>query len=236
MNATRHFLAALIMISTLWVFVGGCALRMSWPKHEVKVIATAIHPEAIEAATITQLITVYDAVELLSCASLEETPAIPGFTTFNLISSAHAHGPSTPTRQGVPIVIDWAKAGSPAELARFEPPPGDYCAIRLDLGPADADALGAPSASMTGKTLLAERSQPSQGWLRAATSARADVVFYFEQPWRFPDDQDLRATLTLELDLSVLLSGEPPVEQGEEAAGRALLQGVRQSISLERAL
>ena len=232
MNATRHILASLTMISTLWVFVGGCALRMSWPKHEVKVIATAIHPEAIEAATITQLSTVYDAVELLSCASLEEAPTIPGFTVFNLISSAHAHGPSTPTRQGSPMVIDWAKADAPVELARFEPPPGDYCAIRLDLGPADADALGAPSASMTGKTLRAERGQPSQ---RAATSARADVVFYFEQPWSFPDDQDLHASVTLELDLSALLSGES-LGQDEEQAGRALLQGVRQSISLERAL
>lgn len=239
MNGTRHLVTSSMMLATLWALIGGCALRMSWPKHEVKVIARALHPEALMQASITQLTTVYDAVELISCATLEDGPIIPGLTAFDLLSTAHAHGPSTPTRQGVPFVISWVSAGSSTTLATFEPPPGDYCALRLDLGPADEDAIivadGERGESMMGKTLRADRARGHQGWQRAATSARADVTFYFEQPWRFPDDQDLHATLTLELDLAILLSSQPQTQDNEEQAGRRLLQGVRQSLSLERA-
>lgn len=242
MNVTRHLVMSLMTLSTLWVLAGGCALRMSWPKHEVKVIASVAHPEALAQASITQLTMVYDAVELITCAALEDGPTIPGFTASALISTAHAHGPSTPTRQGVPFVLDWVSAAAPAALATFEPPPGDYCALRLDLGPADEDAVlinggDERGGSMMGKTLRADRAQGAQGWHRAATGARADVTFYFEQPWRFPDDQDLHATLTLELDLAALLShqSQPQAAQDEEQAGRLLLQGVRQSLNLERA-
>lgn len=237
MNRARTAIKLLLSVCLLWALLGGCAIRMSWPEHKVRVLVSAEHAEALDFASINALVLVYDAVELLPCQE-GDTLASRALKTLHP-AQAQAHGPTTPTRQGTPHIVDWALDPTQTyDIAAFEPPPGAYCGLRLDLGPADDDAQclgGAPL--MSKQTLKAGRdqAQDQSGWPLASTSARADVTIPFDQPWVFGESGDVEATLTLRLDLAQLLI-DPNAwsEQDQELAGRALLARLPASISLER--
>ncbi len=72
---------------------------------------------------------VVSAVELVPCAPLARGGPF----------SALAHTPSTPTRIGVPLVVDLLDE-APRRLGTLRPPPADWCWLDVWLAPADADA------------------------------------------------------------------------------------------------
>jgi hypothetical protein len=66
-------------------------------------------------------------------------------------SPARAHTTGSPTKLGVPHVVDLT---SPAEVEAgvLEPPAVGFCSVRLVLSPADGDAVGLPDAGFVGLT------------------------------------------------------------------------------------
>lgn len=88
---------------------------------------------------------------LVSVVALEAIPCGDATVTgwwrgASLVSKAHAHGGTTPTRMAVPHVIDLLSTDTAQwTSALSHPPPGAYCWVRLTIGPADRDAVGMPS-------------------------------------------------------------------------------------------
>jgi len=89
--------------------------------------------------------------ELVVC---EETALLPKWLSFT--GTAHAHTETTPTKSGVPYVIDASEAvEEPAAIGTAMPPPGRYCTAKITIGPADTDAEGLPEEGpeLVGKSL-----------------------------------------------------------------------------------
>jgi hypothetical protein len=77
-------------------------------------------------------------------SELEILPCEPTLTTRlqqTLFPVAEAHTDASPTRLGTPIVLDM-RAQQSLFAGVLEPPPGQYCGLRVFIGPADADATG----------------------------------------------------------------------------------------------
>lgn len=117
--------------------------------------------EAGVGFTLTSAYLVVTELQLLSCAA-------PAASLRALLgpSIAHAHGVGSATVMAAPQVLDLL-GGSREPLAwvTMAPPPGDYCGVRLAVGPADADAEGLPvSPDMRGNSLyLAGEIAPGSG-------------------------------------------------------------------------
>lgn len=73
------------------------------------------------------------------------------------IQTAWAHSETSPTSLGVPGVLPLVPTTAmDATLGELLPPPDRYCATRIALGPADADAVMLPDEAMVGRTLMVE--------------------------------------------------------------------------------
>jgi hypothetical protein len=217
----RMWSVALASILAASAALSSCVVRTDWPRHEVRVTLQTRQLTSVSATSHDdeQLWVVFDAVELAACDAVN-TPA-PGHA-FTLFSRAHAHGPTTPIRQGTPQVLDLFMQ-EPVPLAVFEPPPGEYCALKLSMGPADDDAFGldASNAGVVEHSVMWTDSESSSPV--AMSTARHDRTFLFAQPWRFGTDHDAHATLDIQLDLEALLSTpalhdalKDPVEIGRD--------------------
>ena len=82
-------------------------------------------------------------VELLACTTASRRTRIEELLGPSI---AYAHGISSPTVWAVPTVLDLlddSAHGLP--VARMQPPPGEYCAARITLDQADADAVNLPT-------------------------------------------------------------------------------------------
>lgn len=130
-----------------------------WPQGDVRIEG----PEGQEA-TLTRLLVVTSAVELHLCAP---TNTLGAALYDFLLPTAHAHVPSSATRQGTPYVEDLL---GPARATRMvggiAPPPGDYCEMHVLLTPADDDIInltGVPTSELEGYTALVDgRWRPSE--------------------------------------------------------------------------
>lgn len=198
-----------------------CVVRTDWPRHEVHVTFQTQQLTHVSATSHNdeQLWVVFDAVELVACDAT--STSAPGYA-LTWITRAHAHGPTTPIRQGTPQVIDLFME-EPAPLAVFEPPPDEYCSLKLSMGPADEDAFGlnASNADVVEHSVMWTASKSSSPM--AMSTARHDRTFLFAQPWRFGTDHDAHATLAIQIDLEALLAApalhdtlKDPSELGRE--------------------
>lgn len=84
------------------------------------------------------------------------------------VSMAHAHGTRSPLALAAPHVIDlMAQDGAAFEYGELAPPPNRYCALRVQVEPADGDAEGlAGSETLIGRSL----------WLEGSFIAGADPI------------------------------------------------------------
>lgn len=100
---------------------------------------------------------VVSVVELRACP---ETTARGPFRweQWSPFGTAWAHGESGPTRLASPTVDDLLRADdAPKTLGTLAPPVGDYCAVEVTLGPADADARDLPEiVDLVGKSIRVE--------------------------------------------------------------------------------
>jgi hypothetical protein len=149
------------------------------------------------------------------------------------IPNARAHGVSTPTRLSVPTVED-ALATEALELGELSPPAGRYCALLLELGPADSDAEGLDAAPETlGKSLLLRGS--------ASSSAGSDEPFAIESETALETTRELElsldeshreVTLVVEHDAARWFDGVDIATQSGSELGRRTLENVARSFGV----
>ena len=148
-----------------------------------------------------------------------------------LLGTAHAHGPTTPTRIGsTRVVLLSDDDARPIALGTWAPNPGSYCSIKITWSAADEDAEGASvdAHAMLGKTLLVTADGER---VLANTSASADAEIMLDEPLVFGDQEDIKLRVTL-----VHLADASSVERDdldEEARGRMILDNLRQNIAAE---
>lgn len=96
--------------------------------------------------TLDRAFIVVTSVELVPCGNLDAEAIGP------------VHVPSTPLKSGIPVVADVSEIiGEEYPVAELAPPVGEYCAIRIQIGPADDDAEGLPDdPDMVGLSIYLE--------------------------------------------------------------------------------
>jgi hypothetical protein len=129
-----------VVLASFWLLAStGCG-SSSEPGVSVEVVSRSVglepgepvenelgHSFALESAFVTTV-----AFEILPCQSALRS------LWDAMVPDARAHGVSTPTRLASPTVQD-ALAGE-IILGKLSPPAGHYCALVIELGPADADS------------------------------------------------------------------------------------------------
>ncbi|HZH13209.1 MAG TPA: hypothetical protein VE057_02490 [Archangium sp.] len=170
-------------------------------------------------------------VEIIPC---QTSSARRWLRMLSPIGTAEAHEANTPRRLGTPHVSGLARPdGEPWVLGTLQPPPGNYCRVRLVFAPADADAEGlTPGVDMEGRTLLLEgRVLPASGGperpfrLESASLINAEV--WLEGLSLAPDA--LEASRTLHLAYDRWLDGVDPVSPG---AAEQMLRNVAGSATI----
>ena len=219
-----------ILVALMFGTVCACSVRFNWPRHEVTVegvFAMPEHPDSVDAHI------TLSSIELLECRDEDDFVRPPGFGLAQrlLLGTAHAHGPTTPTRIGSTRVVllsdDDARS---IALGTWAPNPGSYCSIKITWSAADEDAEGASvdAHAMLGKTLLVTADGER---VLANTSASADAEIMLDEPLVFGDQEDIKLRVTL-----VHLADASSVERDdldEEARGRMILDNLRQNIAAE---
>lgn len=215
-----------------------CSIRWNWPRHAIDVVATAqvraSEPIMLEVMTgelveVKEAKIVLSAVEFLTCDEYER-PNLPGFSLRRLLlGEAHAHGPTTPTRIGTPHAIDLLDGAHSLQIGQFQPPPGEYCALRLHFGQGDDDVLGlADPAELEGTSLRIR----AHG-VELETGAAFDTTHIFESPWVFGDESDQQASLTIALNTHDTFAVMPMLEEDPERRARMALMQAAQTITVE---
>ncbi len=213
------------LLSIVLATQASCTIRSNWPEHQVRIeLEPTLHDQAVVDALASQeLWIVVDAVELIPCdAQLSNVPVPLSkiFENISFISNAYAHGPTTPIRQGVPNIIGLHQLQT-MELATFEPPPDSYCALKVDVGPADDDAynLSAKNSFVEDHSIYY---RDDNDHTMALATLRTDHTFTLdESTWTFGVEQDQHHTITIKLDLDQLLADKLP--ENIDDSGRTLL-------------
>ncbi len=138
-------------------------------------------------------------VELYEC---EAASVLPTLELPLGVKSALAHSVSSPTRLGEPGVISLTGTADDAfALGTLEPPPGDYCALRVGLAVADSDASHLPSdTNLVGLTLYVAGTYQKGADQPVPFEASTDVevVRHLDlEPLSLGDEEDSEVTLTI---------------------------------------
>lgn len=130
-----------------------------------------------------EALVVIESIELLRCESTWDLR--------DLVrpSVARAHQLSTPLRSGETRVTNLGDH-SPVLYDVLEPPPGQYCGLRLVIGNADSDALGLDQYPSAEGLSLSFRGAPAGGPRITATS-RTDFELTFDAPIDLGDASDI---------------------------------------------
>lgn len=229
-----------------------CSIRIDWPRHEVRV-------EAIEGGMIADMparagddvevrvVRAYLVVSAITLTACDAAPTLPWQTLARgfALSSAHAHGPTTPTRLGQQRVLALHRDAHRVTLGLMEPPPGDYCAMTLNVAAADADAPGLPDDRAPAGASLWVQGQ----WRRAGDATWHEQVWTtpasFDvraaptpgRVWRFGADDAQRGAVSARLgDLSRLFDGVGVGVDPPDVQARQLLSNARDALVIDAAL
>jgi hypothetical protein len=246
----RLILRALALASIAWAIgvVTSCAIRLNWPRHELEVaivpagaMATSDAPGRVKwmdangrsAVSIERAWITYDRAEIISCADYER-PTLPGFGWRELlIPSAHAHGPTTPTRLGQQHVVDLF-AGDSIAWGRLAPYPETYCAIRVGVAAAKQGAAQLWAApQMLGKSMRVQgtRHHPDGTTtpFELSSAASFDVTLIFERPRDFDTEEAIVAPILIEQRLEAWFIND---EATETEQARDMLMRTRDGLQI----
>ena len=152
-----------------------------------------------------------------------ELVACPSVTTMllkalNPLPSAMAHVETSPTLLGVPVVMTVAGEQAHTRVGSLQPPPGEYCGIRLNVGPADEDAVGLPSDDLIGRSIFVNGTDAAGAAFSYGSAATDSVQVDFSS--RIVLDEDRRVAT---INLSVIPSFDS-VDVRAETAGADTIQ------------
>lgn len=206
---------------------------------EVDVLASSVAgaPEATTdlgfEVSVARALAAVETIELLPCEGSASVSGAGLLETIGLIGVAHAHSAVEPTRTGTPAVLPLASpAGGAIDVGPLEPPPGSYCAARITLGPADADAEGMPEdGALIGRTLLVEGTRVVEGEEPAGFRLHSSDRVVVDVPIELTlgDDGRRTASVRVVLDGTRLLDGLDLATVDGEAGGDAALASLAQA-------
>lgn len=142
-----------------------------------------------------------DAIEVvISSVALERCDGAGYRAALSLVPRAIAHSDSSPIVIGVPHVVDLL-AETELDLGAFAPPAGCWQAVRIQLAPADDDAVGIDDAArVDGATVVISRSEA-----RITSTIHHELRAAFGQTdLRAGDEPALRLVLTTSLQPDAL--------------------------------
>ena len=208
--------------------IGAAVLAACGTHEEGIIVQVGLRHEPGAAAGVDRAHLAVAEIELLECEDLL------GLFRGMILGVAHAHGVTTPTSLAVPAVHDLAAAPYRQAIGELRPPPGRYCGIAVELGPADGDALGMPEdRAMVGRTLQVEASTRDAGGdlepVTASSSRRVRVEVTLQDVLRL-EDRDSAATIDVLLSLGDAAEG---LDLGDPRAGEVLLDGAMTSIGAD---
>lgn len=176
------------------LLLGACAIRFDWPRHDIRINFRA----AGDASPWAPLKLAVSSVKLMPC----ETQTRGYVLLFSLIPSAHAHGIGSETALAIPVIVS---GETDIRVGSLEPPPYRYCAIKINFGPADDDALDDPKNEMVGWSLVWNGASPGK------SASRADITLELEPPLVLVDFRDQVVDMDIRVDLSRLDNTQAPL-------------------------
>jgi hypothetical protein len=193
----------------------GVGLEVGVMHHPGDAHAQVHYPAGAERGFITdqgygvvlrQAFLVVGRVELLACEPSAAQRVLGGLRMLLApVSVARAHGLSSPTVLATPHVVDLMDEDrNILSMARMEPPPGEYCGVRLGVEAADTDAVGLPgprddprAIDMVGRSLAAAGRFVVPGEQRSRDfRIESDAVDEVELPFVDPEGRPTRLTLS----------------------------------------
>jgi hypothetical protein len=190
----------------------------------VELVATPVAPGV--SPRLTRALLNSSAIELVSCG-----PSAAASRRWRDLFErrAEAHVRSSPTRLGAPLVMDLT-TGELRAQGTLGPPPGRYCAIKWEVGPADNDAPGVEAgADIVGWSVVASV-LASGSTITARTAAHTGGSITIA-PWTLDGTRPTPFVVRLAYDVGALLAGVTP-GMDEDAAGRQLLANLSAAISV----
>lgn len=193
-----------------------CSWRFDWPRHRINVLVQTSPPSVVSDESLRLVATSF---ELLPCEQ-----KTPGYVKrFELVPSAQAHGIGSPTQLEVPVILSFENDQEWA-LGWLEPPPDSYCAVRVNFGPADDDAVGDELASMEGFSM-----ELVSGAKHLLAQTRASYDLNFGDPLVLPSDVDVGANVMIRAAMPQ--TSARPDQSAEESVWRSL--GDSLSVAIE---
>lgn len=185
-------------------------------------VALRVSPAPIvDEARLDRAVIAVAAIELLPCTPLD------GGLSFEalFVSRARAHSRSTPTRSGEPYVVSLLEGT--VDVGMLAPPASSYCRVRVELGPADRDAVHGEALGLYARTLEMEGAVQRDGaWLSFSAWAGASrtIDLTLGEPLVLDEATD-RPSLEITLDTAETLRSMDPHASPKEL-GYALLGGL----------
>jgi len=139
-------------------------------------------------------------VELIECDNFARL-----LTELFTPGRARAHEPTTPTRLGVPFVLDVMESqGGSLFAGTIRPPPGRYCGLRVTKVPADRDAVGLKhhvemlesSVFLTGE--VEDRNTRQRSPLRLEVREALIQELWFDEPLIFERPKSVRISVWID--------------------------------------
>ncbi len=149
---------------------------------------------------------------------------------------ARAHGLTSPTSLGVPVVIDLMEsAGVPLFAGTLRPPPGRYCGLRVVGMPVDQDAEGLTDENlemMQHSVLIEGRVEDESTGGETPLLARIWEVLQcelrFDRPWVF--DSPVFKTISIHIDHTKWFDGIDFALRSSAAVQQQIADNVRSSL------
>lgn len=184
---------------------------------------------------LTQAYLSVGSVEIRACAGARRPSLDPLFEPFG-VATAHAHTVGSATKLGVSAVESMlAPSATRRALGVLVPPATNYCTVIVGLRAADADALGATTATI-GKTLHVEGTFVGSGVVAGAppetfvaeTTASDDI----DVSTRIDLTRTGRRTVVVAKDTDHWFDGIEPKGMTSEALARAILANIHRAIRI----
>jgi hypothetical protein len=233
-------IALFLVVGVLQSLLGGASCSTSEAGLEVNVQlvpppagAAPITSDRGYAVTLERAYLTVGSVELEGC----ENAVLPSLELPFGPKLAFAHSVTSPTRIGSPAVL--SLAGEEAEQVSFGtlgPPPGEYCALRVGLEPADADASHLPNdVDFVGLTLTLEGtyrdSSGTEGAFSVATTQTIERSVPFER-LELGDDAEREAVLVVNADSARWFDGIDFATVEDEEIAELVLSNVVASLEV----
>lgn len=178
-------------------------------------------------------------IEVVSDCSDSSFVRLPDTWLDFFLPTAAAHALEEPTRLSVPHVLDLTGSDNlPFRLGEISPPAGTYCGLKIEIFPADEDAMNLPvDADMLNKTLHIEGTYSINGsepalFLIESNKKLSEKGLVFSDRTLTLDSTNRQATQLISIFYDRWFDGVDFEQLDSTQSENLLLNNIRNSIEL----